>query len=126
MTHRNTIQRELVLETVQKLRNHATADEIYAALTKEYPSISRGTVYRNLNRLAETDKIRKISIPGSADRFDHRCVEHYHVRCMECDRVFDVDMDCFPEIENNIRDTHGFLFTGVDIIFSGVCPKCRK
>ena len=38
---RNTIQRMLVLETVNKLQCHATADEIYRAIVKEHPNISR-------------------------------------------------------------------------------------
>ena len=51
---RNTIQRLLVLETVNKLQCHATADEIYRAIVKEHPNISRATVYRNLNSLSES------------------------------------------------------------------------
>ena len=60
MSKRNTIQRTLVLEAVNALRCHATADEIYAYISKEHPTISRGTVYRNLNRLAEIRYIRKL------------------------------------------------------------------
>ena len=60
---RNTIQRMLVLETVNKLQCHATADEIYRAIVKDHPNISRATVYRNLNSLSESGDIRKREIP---------------------------------------------------------------
>lgn len=123
---RNTIQCSLVLETVNKLQSHATADEIYDAIAQEHPHISRGTVYRNLNRLAEMGKIRKLEIPGRAERFDHLCHEHYHVRCEKCGRVFDVDMDCVAGLEKQIKADHGFQFTGYDIFFKGICPDCRK
>ena len=53
MKNRNTIQRTLVLETVRKLRCHATADQIYEEITKEHPTISKATVYRNLSLLSE-------------------------------------------------------------------------
>ena len=53
MKNRNTIQRSLVLEAVNKLQCHATADQIYAEIVKEHPTISRATVYRNLNLLRE-------------------------------------------------------------------------
>lgn len=125
MIKRNTIQLSLVFEAVNKLQCHATADEIYDAIIKEYPNISRGTVYRNLNRLSEIGEIRKIENPGGADRFDHRCHEHYHVRCVKCGQVFDVDMKCITDLENSIKDTHGFKFTGHDILFKGICPKCN-
>ena len=76
MIQRNTIQNMLVYEAVNKLQCHATADEIYEFIVQEHPSISKGTVYRNLNRLAEMGKIRKMEIPGSPDRFDHCCHDH--------------------------------------------------
>ena len=51
MTKRNTIQRSLVFEAVNRLQCHATADEIYEDIVREHPHISRATVYRNLNML---------------------------------------------------------------------------
>lgn len=126
MTKRNTIQRALVLQAVKQLRCHATADEVYNLLVKEHPHISRGTVYRNLNQLSESGEIRKIEIPGSADRFDHRCHNHYHLKCIRCGRVFDVEMAYMENLEAKVSDTHGFAFLGHELIFQGLCPACRK
>lgn len=122
---RKTIQRALVLEAVNKLQCHATAEEIYQMVTSEHPNISKGTVYRNLNQLADSGEIRKLEIPGGADRFDHRCHNHYHVKCLKCGRVFDVDMEYIADLEQKIRDTHGFVFSGHDLVFRGLCPDCR-
>ena len=119
MAKRNTIQRSLVLEAVNKLHCHATADEVYEEIIK-------ATVYRNLNLLSEMGEIRRLQIPGSADRYDHISRNHCHVKCKVCGRVFDVDMDFVGGLESGIRDTHGFDFTGYDIIFHGVCPECKK
>lgn len=126
MPERNTIQRSLVLAAVNRLHCHATADEIYDAIVKEHPSISRGTVYRNLNRLSEAGQICRVEIPGEADRYDHICDEHYHVQCVVCRRIFDVDMERLPAPETHIKDAHGFSFVGHDLIFKGICPDCQK
>lgn len=126
MMTRNTIQRALVYETVNSLKCHATADEIYGEIVKTHPHISRATVYRNLKLLAEAGEIRRMEIPGGADRFDHLCHDHCHIRCIRCGRVFDVDMDYVAGLEKNIRDTRGFEFSGYDIIFRGICPGCRR
>ena len=126
MIKRNTIQRALVLEAVNKLKCHATADEIYNLVVSEYPNISKVTVYRNLNQLADSGEIRKLEVPGGADRFDHRPHNHYHARCLECGDVFDVDMDYISDLEKKIRDTHGFFFQGHDLMFKGICSECRK
>ena len=125
MIKRNTIQRKLVLEAVRKLRCHATADEIYAEVVRENSAVSKATVYRNLQQLCEAGEIRRRTIPGSADRYDHLCSNHYHVRCEQCGRVFDVDMSYMAGLERSIRNTHGFAFTGHDIVFRGICPQCR-
>lgn len=123
---RNTIQRTLVLEAVQELQSHATAEEVYQAVAQRHPSISRATVYRNLHLLAESGDIRKVEVPGGPDRFDHRRCDHYHVRCTRCGRVFDVEMDYLPDLARKVKDAHGFLFMGHDILFRGICPDCRE
>ena len=126
MIKRKTIQQALVLEAVNKLKSHATADEIYQLIVEDHPTISRGTVYRNLNQLSENGDIRKLEVPGAADRFDHRPHNHYHVKCLNCGKVFDVEMDYMEDLEKNIKDSHGFEFSGHDLMFRGICPDCKK
>ena len=70
MTKRNTIQRQLVIAAVRFLADHPTAEEVYDRITMEYPDISKGTVYRNLNSLVESGLLGKVSVPSGADRFD--------------------------------------------------------
>ena len=53
MDRRNTIQKELVLKAVNELKRHVTADEVYDFIKKDYPTIGKGTVYRNLGVLVE-------------------------------------------------------------------------
>ena len=48
---RNTQQRNLIRELLDNNYDHLTADEIYEIIRKKNPTISRGTVYRNLNVL---------------------------------------------------------------------------
>ena len=52
MQTRNTVQRQIVLQAVRSLHDHPTADSVYAVVAAEHPSISKATVYRNLNQLA--------------------------------------------------------------------------
>lgn len=100
---RHTIQRAPALAAVNKLRCHATADEVYQTVAEKYPNIGRATVHKNLNSLAEEGVVRKL-VPGGANCFDHVCTNHCHVRCEKCGRIFDVDMDFVSDLEKNIRD----------------------
>lgn len=123
---RNTVQCALVLNAVNELKNHPTADEVYNLIAKEHPSVSRATVYRNLNKLAEEGQLARRVIPGGADRFDYRTDDHYHVRCLKCDRVSDVDMKHTGDLEKQINDAHGFEINGHDVVFTGICPDCKN
>ena len=122
---RKTVQNSVIFSTVNRLGNHPTAEEVYNEVVKDCPSVSRGTVYRNLNRLVQEGKIGKPDLPVEPERYDHRTLSHYHVKCDKCGRLFDVDMDRIPGLEKQIKNHNGFLFTDYDILFKGVCPDCR-
>ena len=64
---RNTRQRKLVLDAVRQSYNHPTADEIYNVVRAQDDKISRGTVYRNLNLLADAGEILSIKTPGGEE-----------------------------------------------------------
>lgn len=115
----------LVLKTLQELKRHLTADEVYEFIKKEHPMIGRGTVYRNLKILVEEGAIRKVEVPDGSDRFDFTLKDHYPIKCVKCGDIFDVDMEQLPDLNAKIRDTHGMEFLGYDIFFKGICPACR-
>lgn len=126
METRNTVQRQIVLQTVLKMHDHPTADNVYAAVAAEHPSISKATVYRNLNQLAGQGEIRRVPVPNGADRFDFNTSEHYHVRCEKCGAVFDVHMPQVVDLLGQVEDASGVEVRRFDILFEGVCKACRE
>lgn len=122
---RNTVQRALVLDAVRKLHHHPTSADIYDAVRVEHPSISRATVYRNLNVLAELGELRRVEVPNGADRFDFKISPHYHVRCSACGRVWDAELPYFEDLADQLVETHGFEVQSHDIMFTGICSECR-
>lgn len=126
MQTRNTVQRQIVLQTVLKMHDHPTADNVYAAVAAEHPSISKATVYRNLNQLAGQGEIRRVPVPNGADRFDFNTSEHYHVRCEKCGAVFDVHMPQVVDLLGQVEDASGVEVRRFDILFEGVCKACRE
>lgn len=115
-------QRELVRRKVEALCTHPTAEEIYDAAVKECPGLSLGTVYRNLNSLCEAGQVRRVPIPGRADRFDHTLAWHSHMYCTACGRVVDVDLDEQSLLEL-LRGTKGEV-RSCEMVLFGVCEDC--
>ena len=56
-------QRELIYEALRQTEQHPTAEMIYQWLKPANPSLSLGTVYRNLNLLADEGAIRRMAFP---------------------------------------------------------------
>ena len=127
MSTRNTIQRQLVIAAVRFLANHPTAEEVYDRITMEYPDISKGTVYRNLNSLVESGLLGKVSVPSGADRFDHILSKHYHIKCTHCGNFMNVeDLDYFYDLDQKVGAVTSYKMEHHDIVFSGLCPECQK
>lgn len=124
MERRDTIQRKIILDTVRLLKNHPTADEVYLAIHKEYPNISRTTVYRNLNYLSQEGILYKI-YGHSADRFDHNTHDHAHILCNECGSFEDFEHPEIESLKEYVTDHSGYDLTGQSIVFVGKCPKCK-
>ena len=123
---RNTVQRQIVLDTLMKLKTHPTIDDIYIEIQKKHPSISKTTVYRNLRLLAENGIIRQVSLPDGLERYDAVAAQHYHFRCNKCGCIFDVDIDCPANINSEVQRKYGFQVDDHHIVFTGICPKCKK
>lgn len=121
---RNTRQRQVILEELQKLDNHPTAAEIYEISRKRLPKISLGTVYRNLELLWRMGKINKIKMAGSQARYECTPGQHRHVRCVHCGRVADVHGLSFDIVSEEVEKLTSFKILGHRLEFIGVCPKC--
>jgi Fur family peroxide stress response transcriptional regulator len=121
---RNTIQGQLVLNAVRQLSNHPTADDVYNHVEKLYPNISKATVYRNLNSLVEDGLLIKISVPDSADRFDHTLERHYHIKCMVCKEFMDLNLDYMQNLDEKVSELTKYKILSHDVAFKGICEKC--
>lgn len=119
-------QRELVLNALKENVVHPSADYIYNILKRDHPNISLATVYRNLNKLAESGVIKKIEGLENSDHFDHNTFEHYHLICVNCGKIFDIPDDIAPEICEKVEKQLGFTILQHEITFRGICPHCNN
>src|SRR5690348_5085426 len=90
---RVTHPRLLVHRHVRQGDRHLTADQVYAELSPELPSLSPATVYGTLDLLDELGLVRRVSTPRGATTYDSRVDDHHHVICRVCGRVQDLDAD---------------------------------
>jgi len=123
---RTTRQRMIILEELKKHNDHPSADEIYERVRKRLPRISLGTVYRNLEVLSELGEIQKLELSGSLKRYDGIPGKHYHIRCVQCNRVDDAPIAPLNRIENELYNTTVYEIIGHNLEFTGLCPDCTR
>ncbi|MFA5446690.1 MAG: transcriptional repressor [Sphaerochaeta sp.] len=123
---RQTIQKGLVWDAVSSATNHPSAEQIYESIVVTHPSISRATVYRNLNTLVDEGRLRRIKVLGGPDHFDHCLGKHYHIQCTECRQVGDIELYGEVDISEDTIDAHGYALSSYEIVFNGICPDCQN
>lgn len=118
-------QRELILKEVLSRTDHPTAEQICTSLRAVCPRLSLGTVYRDLNTLVAIGKVRRVSIPGEADRFDGELGSHQHMFCRNCRRV--ISLPIAPEqLEALVMNCPGVKVENYSLTVFGLCEDCAK
>jgi len=127
MSQRQTIQKQLILETLDRfkmIKGHLSIDEIYTVIKEIYPSISKTTVYRNVRQLAEAGIIRQITLEDGIERYDLNTHDHHHFTCTNCNEIHDVDVEGMPDFSQYISENYGFNTKKINLSFTGICDQC--
>lgn len=125
ISQRNTKQRKVILEELQKVKTHPTADSVFKMVRRKIPAISFGTVYRNLNLLKDEGRILELTQGKYGCRYDGNPKIHYHLFCLSCEGVFDSKQEVLKDLNRKARRASGFLVKYHRINFYGYCRECK-
>ena len=125
---RRSRQREEILGFLRSTDSHPTAQQIYEAILKDFPSLSLGTVYRNLGILEDQGHIRKLQYGSTFDRYDADTGSHYHFICKRCGGVYDIELDTKLGLEElaSRKSGHRHLIEEHSVDFYGICQHCLE
>lgn len=116
-----TIQRLAVLQSLESTKQHPTADQVLLSVRKEFPSISRATVYNTLEALTKASLIQRITVDPAVARYDADTGPHAHFRCRICTTVYDIAMDQDVALDEYVNGHH------IEVVRTyayGVCKEC--
>lgn len=118
-------QRELIYQRLMDTDEHPTAEMIYNWLKPDNPALSLGTVYRNLNLLADEGVITRMPFP--VERYDANTEPHPHFRCKKCGGVYDLEgIEYDGTLDQAAEECSGHLVDRHDLVFSGTCLHCTE
>ncbi len=123
---RKTKQKVAILRVLKTTKRHPTAEWVYERVRRQIPNISLGTVYRNLKLLKQEGAILELGSAGTQSRFDGKAENHYHFRCRQCRRIFDVAEPVDREIDERLAQKTGFEVFEHRLEFQGLCKDCQS
>lgn len=125
-TRRSTVQKTLIMRTLREMNCHASAGMVYEEIHKNYPDISRATVFRVLANAAEDGDLLRLKLAEADDRFDITTHPHCHITCRRCGYVCDIETpDDLPRrLVGLVDDAGGFRVEKYHLELMGVCPDC--
>lgn len=110
-----------LLDILHQSPGHLTADQLYWQVKKRIPSVSVGTVYRNLNHFVLSNQVRRVSRPNNPDRFEGNLTPHDHAVCQDCGRMTDITI---PELTDFIASHSDLAILSVNLVIDDLCPAC--
>jgi Fur family ferric uptake transcriptional regulator len=120
---RRTDQRDAIVEALRGSDRAVTAQELHGQLD----GVGLATVYRNLQRLAETgdaDTLRREN--GELAFLLCGAGHHHHLSCRECGKVEQV-RDCrLDDWARAVAADHGFSQVEHHAELVGLCAKCAE
>jgi Fur family ferric uptake transcriptional regulator len=122
---RATPERRALLREIFAQHRHIDAEEILAATRASGHSISRATVYRNLELLVECGLASKVRL-GSRTVYEHLHpgLQHDHIACRACGRIVEFVSPGVAALLSEICRVHGFESSGNQIQIVGLCKAC--
>jgi len=119
-----TPQRLAILEHLEGNKDHPSAEDIYKAVSRKFPTMSLATVYNTLATLKQRGLVRELTVDPFKMRFDPETGPHHHFICMDCLKIIDIHTRfkiSLPETERA-----GAQIFGNHVEFYGRCSKCKK
>ena len=122
-----TFQRQVIYEAVVDSREHPTPELIYEQVRQRIPSISLGTIYKNVKTFLDSGVLREVTLHHGSLRLESNMTPHHHLVCSSCKAIFDIEESAVEPIKLPRRKLPvGFSIKQCRVEFVGECKSCQS
>lgn len=124
-TVRRSKKRDAMLALIRSTHRHPGADWVYREMKTQYPDLSLGTVYRNLNHLCERGLLRRVGTVNGQERYDGVTQPHSHFVCNRCGAIIDLpEHPPGQDYMDAVSVQYGFQAEDCEFTVRGTCRDC--
>lgn len=120
-----SVQRIAIMDYLLAHKTHPSVDEIYLALCKNIPTLSKTTVYNTLKLFVEQGAASMLTIDEKNACFDGETCLHAHFLCKKCGKIFDLPYGN-EVVQVEQEDMNGFMVEEIHQYYKGICPACSE
>lgn len=122
---RPSLQRLAIMDYLLHHPIHPTIDDVYQALCKEVPTLSKTTVYNTLRMFSEKGAAQMLTIDDHRVCYDGNTESHVHFFCKKCGKVLDLMEEPAPQLCHE-RNVDGKIVQEEQLYYKGICAECAK
>ncbi len=119
-----THQREVIYRALAGMHEHPSPEAIYEVVRERIPSISLGTVYKNIKTFLDTGLLREVSPHHGSVRLEANMAPHHHLVCLECKAIVDLGEEDLEPVRLKRRPPAGFRIQRFSVEAVGLCAAC--
>lgn len=119
---KSTHQRLALLDCIDMF-GHVDIDTLFEAIARKYPTMSKATLYRNINDLISFHILEEVKLPNQKQQYEIKKVPHVHLLCTHCNGVEDVFVETGTLLEA-VKEKSGFRISNTFIVMNGTCQRC--
>jgi Fe2+ or Zn2+ uptake regulation protein len=121
-----THQRQVIYQALMSMHDHPSPEVVYEKVRKQIPSISLGTVYKNIKTFVDSGMLREVSLHHGSTRLETNLAPHHHLVCVRCKTIVDLDDHDLEPVRLKKRLPRGFSVQRYSVEVIGLCTRCSS
>jgi Fur family ferric uptake transcriptional regulator len=122
--YRLTPQRQIIMDALCAIGEHATAGQVYDHVHAATPSIDRATVYRTLHFFRDLRLVVATEIGGEMLYEIAGETPHHHLICHVCGSEQLLSDQHLHDLVEHLQQEHGFTAEINHLVIPGICRDC--
>jgi Fur family ferric uptake transcriptional regulator len=123
---RMTPQRRLILDAVESMHGHVSAEQVYQEVVRVFPDVNISTVYRTLEVLEDLGVVRHTHFHDGVAQYERTDAgRHHHMVCSRCGSEAELDLELLRPLADELERRYGFRADLAHSAIVGVCRRCR-
>lgn len=123
--YRLTPQREIIMDALCAIGDHASVNQVYEQVHQNSPAIDRATVYRTLHFFHDLQLVTASEIDGETVYEIAGRAAHHHLICRFCGAEQTLHDQDLQGLVSHLYEAYGFTAELSHLVIPGLCRECQ-